>query len=178
VSLLPPNSTQLERALVNISERLTTVPVPIRDVWNPATCPVNLLPWLAWAMGIETWKSYWPENVKREVIKNAVQIKRRKGTVQSVRDTANAFGASVALRENWQLTPAGAPYGFDIAVNVNDSSGQPVTAQFISDIIEEIGRAKPARSFFTVTSGVKASATLQIAASVRPVMLVRLKMSA
>lgn len=177
IGLLPPSASNVETALSETCQRINDIPTPLRDLWNPDTCPENLLPWLAWAMGIDTWKSYWPLSVKREIIKNAVTIKRQKGTVKSVRDVAAAFGASVALRENWQQTPPGAPHGFDIAINVNDPNGQAVTAEFIEDIISEIGRTKPARSFFTVTSGIDAAATLNITATARPVLMVRLLLS-
>ncbi|WP_019604544.1 phage tail protein I [Teredinibacter turnerae] len=174
MSVLPPNHSPLEQALAQVTQRLSDIPTPLRELWNPTTCPENLLPWLAWAMGIDTWKSYWPLSVKREIIKNAVSIKRQKGTVKSVRDVASAFGAAVALRENWQLSPPGAPFGFDIAINVNDPNGQPVTAEFINDIISEITRTKPARSFFTVTSGLAVAGQLHVTARVRPVCFVRL----
>ncbi|MCD9124037.1 phage tail protein I, partial [Cupriavidus sp. UGS-1] len=49
-SLLPPNATPLERNLATVgAEAIAGVPVPLRDLWNPATCPPALLPFLAWA---------------------------------------------------------------------------------------------------------------------------------
>ena len=46
-SLLPINSTQLERAMEATFFEKTIV--PLRDLYNADTCPVHLLPHLAWA---------------------------------------------------------------------------------------------------------------------------------
>ena len=173
--LLPPNTTSQERAAENATARLADVPTPLRELWNPDTCPEELLPWLAWALGIDNWKTYWPVSVKRELVRKAIGIKRSYGTAKSVRDTASAFGSAVALRENWQKTPPGAAHGFDISINVNEAPQSGVTAEFIQDIYDEIGRAKPARSYFSVTAGVSASAAVAMAACGRPLLYQRIK---
>lgn len=177
MTLLPPNSSELEQHLEKVTARVDTLPIPLRSLWNPKTCPVDLLPWLAWALGVESWKSEWPESIKRSLIRNAINIKRHKGTVKSARDTVNAFGAAVALRENWQLSPPGAPHGFDIRISVN-AADQAITAEYINDIQAEVARIKPARSYFTVTAGVAASAPIAIHGRARAVIFHRLPMSA
>lgn len=48
-SLLPPGSTPLERRLAQTCSGISDLQVPLRDLWNPATCPVSFLPYLAWA---------------------------------------------------------------------------------------------------------------------------------
>ena len=52
-SLLPHNASPQERAIEAATARLADVPVPLRDLWNPETCPAELLPWLAWAFGVD-----------------------------------------------------------------------------------------------------------------------------
>ena len=48
-TLLPLNALASERALEQASaEQILALPVPIRHVKDPATCPAHLLPWLAW----------------------------------------------------------------------------------------------------------------------------------
>lgn len=91
-SLLPPNATDKERTLEQITARIDDVPTPIRDLWNPDTCPVELLPWLAWAFSIDEWDNQWPEEDKRESIKNAPMIHRHKGTPDSVRRVLRSAG--------------------------------------------------------------------------------------
>ena len=61
-SLLPPNASALDRAAESvIVKQLDAIDQPHRALWNPNTCPLEFLPWLAWAMGVEAWRSEWPE---------------------------------------------------------------------------------------------------------------------
>ncbi len=101
-SLLPPNATPQERALEAATARLGDVPAPLRDVWNPDTCPAQLLPWLAWAFGVDEWDAAWSDEAKRNTIRNAVAIQRRKGSVWSIkRAIADAgYGDSQLIEGN------------------------------------------------------------------------------
>lgn len=101
-SLLPPNATPQERALEGATARLGDVPAPLRDVWNPDTCPAQLLPWLAWAFGVDEWDAAWSDEAKRNTIRNAVAIQRRKGSVWSIkRAIADAgYGDSQLIEGN------------------------------------------------------------------------------
>ncbi len=175
MSLLPPNSTPLERDLETVSSRLSNVPVNIRDTWNPDTCPVDLLPWLAWSMSLDSWKSYWPEHVKRARIKNAVEIQRRKGTRGSVRKVVESFGAELEFQEWFEQTPMGAPHSFNVYLNVNQLGAQ--TAEFTTDIVNEISRVKSARSYFEVRQGVTATSQMGIQGGVRIAKFVRAKVT-
>lgn len=99
-SLLPPNATPQERALEGATERAASVPVPLRETWNPETCPAALLPWLAWAFSIDEWREDWSEGAKRASIRDAVMIHRRKGTVWAIkRVLANAGYGDARLIE-------------------------------------------------------------------------------
>lgn len=176
-SLLPPNASALERALEDASARLADIPVPLRQLWNPTTCPADLLPWLAWALSIDSWSSSWPESVKRERVRQAIAIQRRKGTAQSVRRVIESFGGAVAIREWWQKDPLGDPYTFDLVLTLGGGS-TPVNAAFVDAVIAEVSRTKPARSHFTFTQGFAASARLGVAAAARPVTYARLGFTA
>ncbi len=100
--LLPPNATAQEIALDGATARIGEVPTPLRDVWNPDACPTELLPWLAWAFGVDEWDADWPDDAKRNTIRNAVAIQRRKGSVWSIkRAIADAgYGDSQLLEGN------------------------------------------------------------------------------
>jgi len=55
-SVLPPNATPFERNLESAGWRLgDDGPAGIRSLWNPQSIPAALLPWLAWALGVEAW---------------------------------------------------------------------------------------------------------------------------
>lgn len=90
--MLPPNATAQERALEGATARIGDVPTPLRDVWNPDTCPAHILPWLAWAFGVDEWDAGWSDEAKRNTIRDAVMIQRRKGSVWAIKRAVAAAG--------------------------------------------------------------------------------------
>lgn len=84
-SLLPPNSTPLERALEQSTARIGSIPFSLVNNWNAQTCPLNLLPWLAWAVGVEDWDSTWPAQMQRDVVASARAIRQKKGTPSAIK---------------------------------------------------------------------------------------------
>ena len=95
INLLPPNASALERAIAATGAGIDTLPVAVRDTWNPATCPVALLPWLAWALAVDEWDEAWSEAVKRKVIADAIQLHRHRGTVWSLKKSLAPLGMAV-----------------------------------------------------------------------------------
>lgn len=84
-SLLPPNASALDRAAeAVITDRLEAIAQPHRALWNPNTCPVALLPWLAWALSVDEWDAEWPEARQREAVLTAVELNRKRGTPWAV----------------------------------------------------------------------------------------------
>jgi phage tail P2-like protein len=120
VSLLPINATPQERALSAAGARAAMLPVPVRDMWSPDTCPVAHLPWLAWAMSVDEWDSAWSEVQKREAIKASFFVHQRKGTVGAVRAALEALGYGARVLEWFQETPKAAPYTFAVDVELGD----------------------------------------------------------
>lgn len=170
--LLPPNATKLERGLSEVTARVTNVPTPLRELWNPDTCPAPLLPWLAWSLGVAAWKPYWSEQIKRRRIKQAVEIHRRRGTAQSVRRVVESFGAGVAIREWWQTEPKGIPHTFELVLTVRADNN---AAELQDDIIQEVHRVKPVRSHFTLIAGITAEGGIGHYAAARPIIYRRLQ---
>ncbi len=178
MTLLPPNASPLERALDHAVARISDVPTPLRDLWNPDTCPVGLLPYLAYALSIDSWSSDWPETIKRRRVRQALAIQRRKGTSASVRDVIESFGGGVAIREWWQMQPPGDPHTFSLVLNITDQAGVPADAAFVDAVIAEVYRTKPVRSHFTFSQAVNATAGIASVAAIRPAILARLTMTA
>ncbi|MBO9710673.1 MAG: phage tail protein I [Caulobacter sp.] len=177
-SLLPPNATAAEKAIEAATARIERVETPLRACWNPDTCPVEDLPWLAWALSIDLWDPTWSESLKRTRIRNAIAIQRRKGTVASVRDTVQSFGGGVALREWFEQDPPGDPYTFALTVTLNDHDGAPPTPAFVDQVMAEVSRTKPARAHFTFTQGLQALARMGLTARGRVATYVRLQAQA
>jgi len=110
--LLSPNATGPERALAEAVGRVSDVPLPVGDLWNPDTCPTAVLPWLAWALSVDIWDAAWSETDKRAAIAESVAIHRRKGTVWA---SAEALRRSIddAILEEWHQY-GGDPYHYRI----------------------------------------------------------------
>ena len=176
-NLLPSNASPLERRLAETNSAISDLPVPLRSLIDPDTVPARLLPWLAWHLGIDTWKDYWPEQIKRARVKAAIPIARKKGTAAAVRAVVAAFGANIALREWWQMAPPGPPGTFDLVMTVSARDDMPPTAEFIGDIVAEIDRTKPVRAHYSFTQGFNQSGGIGIAAAIRPALFTRLSLS-
>lgn len=175
--LLPSSSTPLERSIAATTARTFDVPIPIADLMNADTIPLALLPWLAWHLGIDTWKDYWPAQVKRARVKAAISIARKKGTVAAVRDVIATFGANLALREWFEMEPPGVRGTFEIVMTVGAVDGLPATAAYVADIIAEIDRAKRASAHYTFTQGFSMQARTGIAAAARVAVWRRLSLT-
>ncbi|MGE7139661.1 phage tail protein I [Luteibacter sp. NPDC031894] len=173
-SLLPPNASDLERAIEAAGMAVLDIPVPIATLWNPDAIAVDQLPYLAWSLSVDSWKPYWSVAIKRNRVKTAIDIARRKGTVKAVRDVVESFGGHVAMREWWQMVPKGVPHTFSLVLTVPTSGGQEASAEFVDDILAEVRRAKPTRSHFTFTQGVAAAGRIGVIAVGRPAAAARL----
>ncbi|TXH45432.1 MAG: phage tail protein I [Desulfurellales bacterium] len=107
---LPQSSGRAEKALAVGLLAASDIPVPLSDLWNPATCPTVALPWLAWALSVDDWDANWPEAIKRQVVSNSIMIHRRKGTVWAIKQQLAAMGyGQCEYTEHWQ-TVVGAPW--------------------------------------------------------------------
>lgn len=148
-SILPPNATAVERAIDRASAAaLARLPVYlIRWVKDPDSCPLALLPWLAWEYQVDTWNINWSEQKKRDAIKRAHYIHRHRGTVAAVRHALvdSPFGTDIV--EWFNQNPKGDPYTFRLNVFQNDL---PVTEYDQQDLKLAVLRARNLRSWFSV----------------------------
>lgn len=174
-NLLPPNASAAERAFATLFGETMMTPTPTREVWNPDTCPANLLPWLAWALSVDSWKAAWPEAVRRNVVRTAIAIQRRKGSVQSVRAIVNAFGGAVILREWHEQDPPADPYTFELAMVITGEGGAAPSAEFVQDVVDEVARTKPVRAHFTFSQGVPVASLLGVLGAGRAALYRRLE---
>lgn len=137
-SLLPSGSTSLERRLAQTCSGISDLQVPLRDLWNPATCPVSFLPYLAWAFSVDRWDEGWTESVKRQVVKDAFYIHQHKGTTSAVRRVVEPFGFLIRIIEWWQTGEAPGTFRLDIGVQ-----DQGITEDTYLELERLISDAKP-----------------------------------
>ena len=119
--LLPPNATAAERAMDAATARLGEVLAPVADVWNPRTCPENVLPFLAWAFSVDGWDATWPVATKRRVIAASMRVHQIKGTKGAVVDALDSGGFAATVTEWWERTPAGPTDTFEVRVSAEGS---------------------------------------------------------
>jgi len=142
-SLLPPSATSQERAIEESTSRVSDVPTPIREMWNADTCPVNLLPWLAWAFSVDDWNPAWSDDQKRATIKASYQVHRKKGTIGAIRVALNALGLGLQIVEWFEDEPVGDPYTFHVHLT---ASQFPVSQAALINALAVIRSTKNLRS--------------------------------
>lgn len=145
-SLLPPNAQQLERLAAEALAQIERVPVPIRDLLNPDRCPVQLLPYLAWAFSVDRWDSTWSEATKRQVIKASYFIHSRKGTIGALRRVVEPLGYLIEIVEWFNTMPEGVPGTFALKVGVLDTG---ITEEMYQELERLIDDAKPVTRHLT-----------------------------
>lgn len=141
--LLPPNATPLCRALAAMGQRLTDLPLPIRSTWSPADCPAQVLPWLAWAFGVEDWDTTWTEDQQRAAVAASLEVHRIKGTVGAVNRAVGALGLQCQVVEWFRTQPMGAPYTYSLVLTVTQ---QGYTLEQLNRLLSVINRTKSLRS--------------------------------
>lgn len=155
-SLLPDNATRAERAVSeSVAARLSAIITPLRRLWDPENCPMNLLPWLAWALSVDDWDPTWPKDIRRAVVAESIEIHRRKGTPWAVRQSLVRLGfANVQILEGTNQRYDGSisyngtdtygnaygPYEFAVMLNAADAVVGGTTGELSAELIAEINR--------------------------------------
>lgn len=97
-TILPPSASSTERAFdLAYAARLSAVRTLVPSLWNADTCPASLLPWLAWALSVDDWDADWPEQMKRNACREAVEIHEHKGTPAAIKRALAVRGHGDAI---------------------------------------------------------------------------------
>jgi phage tail P2-like protein len=146
-TLLPPQSTLYERNLAQVMATFFDVGIPIRTLWNPDTCPVDLLPYLAWAFSVYRWDDAWDEATKRSVIKDSFFLHQHKGTIGALRRAVEPMGYLISVTEWWENDKP--PGTFEMTVGVLDSG---ITPEMYAELERVINITKPCSRHMTLLS--------------------------
>jgi len=161
-SLLPINSTQLERAMEATFFEKTIV--PLRDLYNADTCPVHLLPHLAWAWSVDRWDYRWTEATKRTAIKASYYIHAHKGTIGALRRVVEPLGYLIEIIEWFNTVPEGVPGTFALKVGVLDTG---ITEEMYQELTALIDDAKPvSRHLIGLAISLETTGRMYLSASV------------
>jgi phage tail P2-like protein len=130
--IIPSNWTLQERELASQTERVSAVPVLVREVWSPQTCPAGILPWLAWALHVDDWNANWSDDQKRATIAASIEIHRKKGTAAALVRALQAVGYEVEIDE-----ATGIPYTFRVVLDVSQSGAEDSTYNLAESIANQ-----------------------------------------
>lgn len=67
----------------------------IIDVWDPYKIPYHLLPYLAYAMGVNLWEDWWTEDIQRDWVARQWPLKSIRGTRAGLEEFTKAIGGQV-----------------------------------------------------------------------------------
>ncbi|WP_312203809.1 phage tail protein I [Mixta calida] len=159
--LLPSGSSVLEVAAADACAKIEAIPVPLRRLWNAQTCPVELLPYLAWAWSVDRWDASWPEATKRSVVAASEYVHRHKGTIGSLRRVVEPLGYLIRIIEWWKTGEA--PGTFRLDVGVLDTG---ITQEMYNELERLIADAKPcSRHLIGLSINLDSTGALPVAAA-------------
>ncbi|MGO3438467.1 MAG: phage tail protein I, partial [Serratia liquefaciens] len=161
-TLLPPSADAWMRNTETVTARLSAITVALRTLWTPTVCPVELLPYLAWALSVDRWDKNWPAAKKIEAIQQSYWQHRRKGTRAAVRRVIEGMGFSATFAE-WFDT-GDQPGTFRLEVDVNDVG---ITEKTLSELNRLVGDAKPvSRHLAQLSISTRTTGDIYIAAAI------------
>lgn len=159
--LLPVGSSVLEVAAAEACARIESIPAPLRKLWSANDCPVELLPYLAWAWSVDRWDSGWSESTKRDVVSASQYVHKHKGTLGSIRRVVEPLGYLIRIVEWWKTS--GEPGTFRLDVGVLDTG---ITEEMYNELERLIADAKPcSRHLVGLSINLDASGVLPVAAA-------------
>lgn len=161
-SLLPPNATALEKAIEQLGEKITALPVPFVSLHRIDSCPEQFLPWLAWEHRVEYWNPDWSEADKRNAITNAETFNAQRGTRSSLQSLLDTVVTGYQLIAWHQFNPKGTPYTF--VVRVPDQI--LLSIEQLAQIYTAVDATKSQRDLYSVDARVKTDGHMVVAGAV------------
>lgn len=139
-SLLPPNSTQLERNLTEVGKDVFELP-SIRVIKDIDQVPAQFLPFIAYQKSVDYWDDNWQDSLKRKVIKASKEQHKIKGTAAAIRRALEPFGYEVKLIEWFNASPELPPGTFNLEL---DLIGKPLSQEVFNEVNRLVSDAKSA----------------------------------
>ncbi|HDU7926721.1 phage tail protein I [Acinetobacter baumannii] len=140
MNLLPPNTTQLEKKITEVSASAFDMNGDLSSLIRIDDAPSDYLSILAWQFSVDRWQDDWPDEVKRAQIKNSIKVHRHKGTNYALRQIVESFGYSLIVHEWFQETPMNQPGTFQITI---DTKGKALSEKSYNTLVELLNDAKP-----------------------------------
>lgn len=139
-SLLPPNSTQLERNLTEVGKDAFELP-SIRVTKDINQVPAQFLPFIAYQKSVDYWDDDWQDALKRKVIQSSKEQHKIKGTAAAIKRALEPFGYEVKLIEWFKASPELTPGTFNLEL---DLIGKPLSQEVFNEVNRLVSDAKSA----------------------------------
>ena len=143
MSLLPPNSTTLEKAIVGAFEDvLSSKDLVIQTLWNADLCSLEFLPYLASALSVDfAMYNQLNESERRSYIKQSIEIHRKKGSLGALKQALNIADYDIQVKEWYEYE--GIPH--TIKVNITKQSSGAFNIDLINNAINANKNVQTAR---------------------------------
>ncbi|PLY08405.1 MAG: phage tail protein I [Arcobacter sp.] len=124
ISLLPSNESEIAKAIdIANSKRLDLIGDElsiVKHLANPLFCPLEFLPFLAYAFKVDFWDEELKESEKRDLIKHSILLHQRKGTLWAIEEVLElvnysnkAKGEYAKIKEGLRLDSRDGSYKYD-----------------------------------------------------------------
>lgn len=123
---------------------------------------------------LDVWRDSWPVTLKRSILKVAISIKRKVGTVGAVKEALASIGSAATIVEWWQTEPKGEPHTFTIYATQSEIEGT-IDEEMQKDLMAMIDDAKPLRSHYKFVMQNQAKTGINFYACIRPCVYARLQ---
>lgn len=157
-SLLPPNSTKLEKELEKVGQVISDIPVPFVELSRIDDCPEPYLPWLAWENRVEYWNPSWSIEQKRNAIHSAKNFNAGRGTKASLKALIDTVTTDYQIKAWHETTPKGQPYSFVVKV----SPLRLLTIDELAMLHTAIDATKSQRDLYAIEAKVKTETLMYI----------------
>ncbi|AZV77885.1 phage tail protein I [Parasedimentitalea marina] len=166
-TILPPNSTALERALEQAIGKSKPDLTAVATLMNPDTCPAPLLGWLAWAFSVDVWGAAWSEAEKRDTIRQSIAVHRVKGTRGAVRRVLASLGFRTDISEWFEY--GGAAHTFRVDAFGDDilGAGLQIDQALFATLSRVLDNVKPASAHYELRIGQSVGATVALRTGAR-----------
>ena len=171
-SILPKNASylelSLEKTVSKFLEPKTFLKKSFDDIflslWDYRSCDESLLPYLAWALGVEIWNDGMSLSQKRQIIKTYLKIRKLRGTVWGLHLAFEALGVDARIKEN---ASADDPYFFKLSV-----SGA-IDPKLKDQLYEIIDILKPLRTHYVLDYSINLESKTAVFGMIRSTQIAR-----
>lgn len=149
-TLLPPNSSKLEKAFAKCCIRITAIDVPYIALKNTELSPVQFLPWLAWEHRVDFWNPAWSESKKRAVITESKTFNQQRGTRSSLQYALDQIQSGWQIKAWHQQIPHDVPFTFILS----NPDFPEITVDDLQSINTVVDATKSSRDHYLVAAKV------------------------